>query len=309
MSQVQEQDAQLIQQLNDKGIWNVTVPKRASSGKAWLTTDAILQSNICAIHKHLRRNYLYILVITGPPSEGKSTLAQQIGNDLDANFTIDDICIDASEFNKRFYICPEYSCVIFDEGILGMFSRDAMNVGNRSLAKALMVARAKVKSLVIFCTPDYLSMDTTIREKLVNGLIVVPKRGEFHFYSGKAAKAIGKGKGFKYGKPSFHGSFTKALPFPEAYEAKKLGGVSRYLKSNITGGLLSTGQVAAQLGIAVETVRNAIKRGLLPAQEVGTTGAMTRWLIRPGDVYKLRMRLGAMRRVKPQKKPPAVGNK
>lgn len=284
-------DQQLFELLDANDGFKVVVPELAPSGKAWFTSDPIMRSNIIEIYKHVRKKNLFVLVICGGTGEGKSTVGLQVGSDFDKDFTIDNVCMDNPEILKQLGTVDFHSCVTYDEGTLGLNSREAMSVGNRTLLKALQICRDKVRGMIIICIPDFFNLDRSIRCQAVNGLIRVENRTYFYYYPGTSARAIGREGKWTSAKHRFHGTFNEKIPFPEEYEKKKLHGVSKFLKHSIKQGALSTLEVAQQLGISRGAVMNAIHNGVLPYSEGGTTGKTMRYLIKPGDVYKLKLKL------------------
>ena len=282
-------DAKLLSLL--KGFNVPVIPDLAPSGKAWYSTCSELKSNICKLFNFVRDDYFYILVITGPPGSGKSTLASQIGSDFDPSFVVENLCVDNKEFSQRFSTLPKHSCIVYDEGTLGLYSRDAMGIANRILNKSFMIGREKIKGMIIICIPDFLTVDSNIREHLVNGLIEIKRRGYFSFYNGKSARYIGKMKTFKLTSPIFRGCFTKSMPFAAEYHDKKIKGVTKFLKQSVTQGLLSIVQVAEQLKVSPNKVRHAINNGVISAERTGngTVNGRGHYYIKTSDVYKLRI--------------------
>jgi adenylate kinase family enzyme len=293
-----EADKELIEQLNSQ-VWMPDIPELAPSGKAWMSRSEHLKANICKVFKHIRKNYFYILIIEGPPGSGKTTIGAQIGNDVDPNFCIENICIDNKEFSNRLARIEKHSEIMYDEGTLGLFSRDAMNIANRVLNKAIMIGRAKIQGVIVICIPNFLALDTNIRENLVNGLIRIKKRGVFEFFTGKTARIIGHNKTYQNMKPIFRGDFSAEMPFKEEYEKKKLAGVGKFLKQSVTQGMLTPGQVAAQIGCSSQKVLKALKLGLVPYETMNSAeGKQSRYLIKPSYAYILKQKLEPKRRGK-----------
>lgn len=263
---------------------SLDVPPKNFRGKDWLTTDVTLRSNICYMRKHLENNYFLVLVIVGPPGEGKSTFAGQIGWDIDPTFNEDRMCRVSKEFSDQLYHCSEVSAINFDEGALGLLSREAMQNSNRILAKSFMIARAK-KLLLMICIPDYFMLDKFIRSNMVNGLFVIPKRGRWNYYNGRQARAIGKIGNFFGFHARMRGKFGKELPFEKEYLSRKMMGIKTVLKEAAKEGLLSPPQAARASNLSVTTIMRAVYNGGLPAEKQGSvTGRTIHWLIKPADL-------------------------
>lgn len=284
-------DQQLFELLDANDDFKVEVSELAPSGVKWFTADKIFRANISKIYEYIRKKNLFVLIICGGTGEGKSTVSLQFGADIDTNFNIDNVCMNNPEILKQLSVVDFHSCVTYDEGTLGLNSREAMSVGNRTLLKSLQICRDKVRGVVIINIPNYFNLDRSIRCDAVNGLIRVTNREFFYYYTGHSARAIGREGKWTAGHHRFHGAFNERIPFPEEYIKKKFGGVSKFLKGSIKMEQLSPQQVADQLGIKVGQVMNAIKSGVLPYAEGGTTGKMIRYLIKPSDVYKLKIKL------------------
>lgn len=143
------------------------------------------------IYTHLYKlNYDYPLIIVGDTGNGKSMLAlhlYELWNKVILNKevteeNIKDISIDRHEWLKNFKTLEACDCNVFDEGITGLYSKEAMNSFARSLEKLYQVFRKK-RYFTIILIPDFFMLTKFFRDHRARGLIHVNKRGEYKFYT------------------------------------------------------------------------------------------------------------------------------
>jgi len=96
--------------------------------------------------KRIRNNVLnkdrdFVLVIDGEEGSGKSVLAQQIADQLDEKFTIENIVFNADQFIERLKKAPKHSCIVLDEAYNSANSRSALTEVNKSLVNTLFLIR------------------------------------------------------------------------------------------------------------------------------------------------------------------------
>lgn len=252
---------------------------REQSLKGSLTTTK-LGVNLDIVKKVIVEQDLdFLLVITGRERIGKSSLALHIAEQVDPNFTVDQVVFDTQAMYEQVYSLEPGSVVIIDEGATAFFSRDAMSTDVKDGIKLLTVMGER-NLFVILCVPSFFIIDKYIREHRVSALIRVVARGRFKFYSRRRLKAAffnPKVKKFAWGDPSFKDSFRKYVgKFWEPYCEKK----AKYLADRKAPRLdenqqkhISVTEYAKKEGMSRQTVVKYLQIGKLE----GYMNAAGRW--------------------------------
>jgi hypothetical protein len=122
------------------------------------------------IKERLADKYDAILMITGQPRRGKSTLAMQIALEVDRQFKLDKVAFRANEFteilNKNPYADLTQGVIpqgILDESGFDLFSQDWMMREQKELVKTLAVIGLK-NQVLYFVLPHRDDLNRSIRE-------------------------------------------------------------------------------------------------------------------------------------------------
>lgn len=190
--------------------------------------DGWLKKNYDLMHKAVRSNWDFIIIVDGTEGGGKSTLAIQGACYLDPDFNLDRVCFSPEEFEKKVIKAQKYQAIIYDEAVTGLYSRETMQFINIALTKLL--AQIRQKNLFIFVVvPTFFDLDKYVSMWRARALLHVYtkgfSRGRFQFFSSQKKKelyALGK-KYYNYRgvKPNFQGRYTRYNPFLKAYEKLK----------------------------------------------------------------------------------------
>ena len=199
--------------------------------------DGYLQANLDHVkHQVTKKDYDGFIIITGREGFGKSTLAIQIGNYLDPNFSINNVVFTAQQFQEATESAKRFSCIVFDETMGYLGSRGATSKFNRMLIKIMSEMRSK-NLFIILCIPNFFELDKYPAIHRSTGLIHVRKRAHFGSYDYRKKKDLYlKGKKFyEYNvSPNFTGVFGKHFPIDKvAYEHKKQDAINHYQKTEI----------------------------------------------------------------------------
>jgi len=164
----------------------------------------------------------FIVVVTGYEGLGKSTLALEMCNEWDPEFSEQKITFHPKNFRKTVINSKFPDAVMLDEGAFSFFSRNAMS-GDVKKNVQLLTACRKYNLMIIICVPDFFILDKYLREHRVRAVVRVTKRGRFQVFNFKNLQRIEKKKGkIKYPKASFAGSFGKMTgEIWKRYNAKK----------------------------------------------------------------------------------------
>jgi len=185
--------------------------------------DEVLLDNLASMKRSIKRDLDHCIVYSGPERSGKSAHAQQVALNLDPNFGIDNICFTAEQFLKRVQEAPQYSCVIFDEAMTGLSSREAMSKTNRMLIRAL--AEVGQRNLyIIVILPSFFMLDSYVALHRSRCLIHTWfgsgfARGYFSLFNGDRKRQLylfgKKGHNMKAVKPNFSGRFYSGYTVDE----------------------------------------------------------------------------------------------
>lgn len=198
--------------------------------------DGTLKSNLDLLIKNIKKDWDFVILISssGIPGAGKSMLAQQIAYYLDNNFTIQNMCMSAEQFQNKGKELAKTGkkgvALVYDEAKFGLDSKRAME----SVTKALLDFFAECRQLnayLILVLPDFFDLKKEIALNrsvcLINCYCQGElERGYFSFYSRDRKKGLYvKGRkwlNYKIVHPEFRGRFTKFYTIPEQeYREKK----------------------------------------------------------------------------------------
>lgn len=118
----------------------------------------------------------WITVVTGYEGTGKSTLALWIAHICDSRFNVSQVAWEAEDMAQAIANTEPGGAALFDEGVNGLYAREAMGTENRSLTTMTMVARGRQVHQII-CIPNLHNLDHYFREFRVATWIHVTRRG------------------------------------------------------------------------------------------------------------------------------------
>lgn len=102
-------------------------------------------------NKAIPNNWDCVALVIGREGSGKTTLATQMANYLDKNFTVENIVFKPEEFNKLIDDCKPESAIIYDEAITGLqANQHASNISRTIVSKLTMIRKKKLKIFIVF---------------------------------------------------------------------------------------------------------------------------------------------------------------
>jgi len=123
----------------------------------------------------------HFICIIGGEGTGKSTLAFQICALLDPNFGPKNLCYTVDEFLWWLEHGKPGQTVWLDEGVLFLFSRDALSAGNKNMVKLITLMRQR-RLIVVICIPRFKDIESKVRTQRVDGLIRITKHANGRDY-------------------------------------------------------------------------------------------------------------------------------
>jgi len=119
------------------------------------------------VERRIKHNKNFMMAITGPTGSGKTYSALRLGETLDPNFTIDNVCFYPEEFmsllNEEKKPMPSGSVVVYEEAGVTLGHRDWHSVANRMIHYVLQTFRHR-NLIVIFTVPDFSFFDASARK-------------------------------------------------------------------------------------------------------------------------------------------------
>lgn len=139
----------------------------------------------------------HFIVVTGKEGKGKSVKAWKDAALLDPTFDSSHLCYDKNQFFDWVLNGKRGQVVWLDEGVLFLFSREAMSNTNRALVKMITLMR-QCGLIVMICIPSFRNVETKIRDSRVDTLIdcraptdsTGRKRYLYTVYNKKAVKIV-----------------------------------------------------------------------------------------------------------------------
>lgn len=160
-------------------------------------SDTMVYTILYNVYEHLKQDWDYCLVICGDTGTGKShwalhllemwytmILKQPFGLDRGSQVTED-----YAHWVKRFKELGAYDMNIFDEAARGLESRQHMEKVSKDLTLLFNVFRKK-KFFSVLIIPSFFYLSKYFREFRIRGLVWVPRRGEYRFYTKEQIKMI-----------------------------------------------------------------------------------------------------------------------
>lgn len=134
-----------------------------------------LQYILDEIEEARRNNWDRTILLTGDEGGGKSTLAAWIATELGLTDE-EEVCYAPKQYLKTIRNANQQDVTWLDEGVRGLYSRDAMSKVNKQLTKAF--TQIRVKELVsIICLPHKKLLDSNMRERRIHYWGDVRSRG------------------------------------------------------------------------------------------------------------------------------------
>jgi len=136
------------------------------------------------IHKKLSNQTKvkdHVIVIDGDEGTGKSTLANQIAKVVDPEFSLQNVCYKPIHFFQNLKDLKPGRAVTIDEGVIFLFSREAMTDTNRAVVKTIQQMRWR-QLLTIICIPSIINLESDIRKRRVNHLIHILNNGNLVYF-------------------------------------------------------------------------------------------------------------------------------
>lgn len=249
----------------------------------------------------VRRDYDNVLVVTGDPGCGKSTLAIQIARALDRRFDLTSLAYRASELLDAIDRMRRGQCIIFDEAILGLMGREFATEEARAVVKTLNVTRFLGINTIV-CIPNIWDLDVALRGRRTDFWLTCSydPRGEADVHErSRVVRYRRDGSLGLYKSRAWSPIRWQPLPPPlwAEYLAQKTNRVKAYLRETrarldrsdpllrkehrererdertrstqdrdarirqLRGGGLSYDEICEELGVDRHTIRRAILRG------------------------------------------------
>lgn len=208
----------------------------------------------------------HVVIIEGSERIGKSSLAIQICQAFDKNFTLENIAWDSPQLKKLVYGLPKHSAILADEGVSMFFSRESMRAENRDAVRLLSIMGER-NNLLAICVTRLNMMDKYITEGRISTLVRITKRGRYKFYSPKKIKTLSYNKTmrkWKYPAANYAESYT--LPedkeFWKAYKKLKVEYNTEAMNPGDEG-LLTRKDAAVYAGRKPPTINLWVRNGKL----------------------------------------------
>lgn len=232
-----------------------------------------IQENLGSIKQEMKdRNLDWVWVNAGMEGSGKSSFSIQLARHFDPDFTADQICFTPEEYMKKATELPPYSAIVLDEGIEGLFSRNAMKKENKKLVQFFRQAR-ELNLMHIINIPDLAELESTIRDSRAKTISLCRQKGykaEVYGRSDLDNIRVDRRNNVSWGDPSMvQGWEDPAEAAPELwknYKDKKdeqIEGIAEFGEDDEEEkeNWLSTGTVAERLDVSRKTVRRYCEKG------------------------------------------------
>ena len=112
--------------------------------------------------------------ISGVEGCGKSVLALLLSSTVSPTFSMKHICFSIQDFFDIVNTAEKGDTILLDEGAVFLFSREATSKDNRKVVKSFNLMR-QLNLHILVCIPNYMNMDTYIREHRADTLLQIRK--------------------------------------------------------------------------------------------------------------------------------------
>lgn len=288
--------------LNEKGY--ITTEEEYTEFYEWLLTkegsgarglDKIALLKAFRIYKNLQTDSDNFTVIVGVEGTGKSTFGINFCSTVSPSFSTKYICYEPEDFGKALEFADKGDSILMDEGMLFLFTRDALRGSSVNVLKIISIMRQKNVHLCI-CVPNWFTIDTYIREHRVSVLFNILSRGTYKLITKEGIKKINlDGKRFKNINTKlksgtfFHGKFYNYFPDQndlniDSYRQLKKDNfdkVVRDFNESFKGKTksdewVSIAEASRLLGIPDGTMRDYVKEGIYPHAVIGKRKVIAR---------------------------------
>ena len=130
------------------------------------------------VTKDLSQDTDYFTVCSGKEGTGKSTLLAWFCSVVSPTFSIKNICFEMLDLGKLLKSVKPRDSILLDEGLMFMFSREAMTGSNKMITKLFSIMRQKNIHIAI-AVPNFFNLDTYVREHRVNTLLHIGTVGKY----------------------------------------------------------------------------------------------------------------------------------
>lgn len=181
-----------------------------------------LKNNLDNIQEHVKeKNLDWVHVNEGSEGTGKSALSLSMAVYLDDEFNAEkQIAFSAKEFRQKASKLDPYKPIIFDEGIDGLYSRNAMTKENKRTVKFLRKCR-EMNLFIFINLPQFTELDKSIRNKRTKSVGRCVKQGWAWIFGQSQISQIEKQRNdnVNYPDPYFKTSWKDpANTMPEIWE-------------------------------------------------------------------------------------------
>ncbi len=184
--------------------------------------DSFLLQRLDNIHKVIKRNFDFVLLVDGVEGSGKSTLGLTCAWYLSkGKFGINNICEGSQDAVDKLEKLPDKSVMLIDEGSLLFSSKDAMRKEQKKLISIIQVIRQK-NMILIIVAPSFFDLNKYISVDRSRFLLHVYtgarlERGKFTYFGTRKKRmlyALGRKNYNSYAKPrsDFVGRFDDFEP-------------------------------------------------------------------------------------------------
>lgn len=141
-----------------------------------------LQDLANAIIWKMKKDFDYMICLSGREGVGKSVMGYHLGKMIDKNFNIkNNIVYNLQEMENKIRNLPSYSAVLIDEGMEVFYKRDWNNKDRKRVIKILSTVRQR-NLCFIFCVPRFTDLDEYLRNWRIRCWVKVFARGKGYTY-------------------------------------------------------------------------------------------------------------------------------
>jgi len=259
------------------------------------------------ISEELKSDKDYFTVVSGIEGVGKSTLLAWLCAVVSPSFSLVHVCFEQLDLIKALRNVKSGDSIMLDEGLMFLFSREAMSGGNKIVMKLFSIMR-QLNIHIGIAVPNFFNLDTYVREHRVKTLLHASRTGKYTGFGSKGiqhcnkfARAYKNPLGVTYQNGlTWRGYWNETNEYGHKFpvindidwkEYKRLKGehMKEFLNSlekQINAGesvverlYVGTKEFSLATGLNQETVVRMIKRGVLKGKKMGS-----KWLIERAEL-------------------------